>query len=722
MPSTHRHTTSTATAASSGNGHSFRNNLPRGKACMTCRRRKIKCDGRKPACGQCRRTPGTADDCEYPIEGRSRTQQLEETIKRLHERIGELEAAAEGGMVLHEPYSDQDEPVITLRMDSPLSYHEDSWMGAGTRKGKSRSHSPTSRVASPHSATSSSSTKVDDPLPEVTIPLVDTFLTTFSRVGFGFFLSPSTFRRCALYPSQHPHRPSPALFYAVLTWASHLTNLASHSPSSLIPSSNPEVFLRRTLHHLPSDITTGLTSPRVLLHAIQAEVLLALYYLTLGHPVEGTYHSSAAVSLALSAGLHRLGSSPLASGSGAMPFDLTIDPDATAPQPTYDERVAGFWTVLALANYWSVVHSPGPAAGATALAGADVDTPWPREITDPPPPPATQSYLQTPQDWIPVSAEWSSSNDDFGEEVYGVGAYDDGSSGDSVGLGLGVGMGMGLHEPSSMVQYPLPPSASQYGNVTAGGFPIPATSPTPAGSVGSPISCFLNGSDIDIDNAVGAGGIGATAAGRGVGSSTGAGTVSPLALLAKASILLERAARGCDGDVQQFDSLIERFISTLPPLDGASWPIYITHILARGAMLRLHRAHTASSPYAAFPMSHAHLQQDPSLALSRRKALDTSRIAIVIAQHLRPLGLLPEPSVNVAAVFPVVSALGSMAIETLLEEYALSMRYGGGEEHQSLLTDARVLLGVMRVGARDSPLAEHCANRSQAQYDSLAGL
>lgn len=83
------------------------------------------------------RSPGTAEDCEYPLEGRSRTQQLEETIKKLQSRIGELEATANDGqssILLHEPYDGGDIPFMALEMPGFL----DSWSTPGSVDSTSR--------------------------------------------------------------------------------------------------------------------------------------------------------------------------------------------------------------------------------------------------------------------------------------------------------------------------------------------------------------------------------------------------------------------------------------------------------------------------------------------------------------------------------------------------------------------------------------------------------
>ncbi|KAL5512035.1 hypothetical protein ACEPAH_5254 [Sanghuangporus vaninii] len=77
------------------------NPLQRGSACLSCRKRKMKCDATKPVCRQCVKA-NRADECDYD-DGRqkSRTQILQEKIAKLEDRIRELESAEE------QPFSDE---------------------------------------------------------------------------------------------------------------------------------------------------------------------------------------------------------------------------------------------------------------------------------------------------------------------------------------------------------------------------------------------------------------------------------------------------------------------------------------------------------------------------------------------------------------------------------------------------------------------------------------
>ncbi|KAJ7149170.1 Zn(2)-Cys(6) binuclear cluster domain-containing protein [Mycena crocata] len=328
---------------------------------MNCRRRKIKCDGRKPMCNQCLRTPATTDDCEYPLEGRSRTQQLEETINKLQVRIGKLESTGRESIVIHGPNDTGNSSVLAME----LAHLVDS--GSSPSSG-SVSPPHFSRAITPNSASSSSSLVLEAPPPDVAERLVDSFLNKFSQVGF--FLDPAVFRHSALltFPFGHYDRPSSALMSAIYLWGAHMSDAPQH------PVYNEDAFLVCTLQNIHQDL--GGQHPHRVMHTIQVEILLSVYYLTLGRPVEGAYHSSAAVSLAIGAGLHLIKSfSQPQPGFGVLEAPL---PPAAGPLEE-GERINAFWTVVIVNNYWVAAYG---SPSALPYHATPIDTPWPVELGD----------------------------------------------------------------------------------------------------------------------------------------------------------------------------------------------------------------------------------------------------------------------------------------------------------------------------------------------------
>lgn len=63
------------------------------------------------------------------------------------------------------------------------------------------------------------------------------------------------------------------------------------------PGRAESVFLARAINHMFQDLCGE--HPRKVLHTIQAQILISLYMLTSARPVEGIYHSSVSVSLAI---------------------------------------------------------------------------------------------------------------------------------------------------------------------------------------------------------------------------------------------------------------------------------------------------------------------------------------------------------------------------------------------------------------------------------------
>ncbi|KAJ7720021.1 hypothetical protein B0H16DRAFT_1336247 [Mycena metata] len=296
------------------------NPLQRGKACFSCRRRKMRCDGILPVCGQCSRA-GRDEDCEYTNgQKRARVEMLQESISQVESRISELENPAtqnqETGLVLREPY----QPGPT-------------------------------------------STSPDEPPRDVIQKLVDAFLAYSSEVGF--FLNASRFRTSALrrHPLGHHARPAPALLASVYLWGLRLSNQPQMG-------SQEALFLARALGLTVKGLS-GIHPQRVM-HNLQAEVLLAYYFFACGRLLEGKYHSAAAVSLSLSSGLH-LTRSANGGTSGALPNVQDAVEEG--------ERIHACWIVMVLDTAWAVALEESPHLNYQQHAYA-FDAPWPLEMDD----------------------------------------------------------------------------------------------------------------------------------------------------------------------------------------------------------------------------------------------------------------------------------------------------------------------------------------------------
>ncbi|KAF7309050.1 hypothetical protein MKEN_01106600 [Mycena kentingensis (nom. inval.)] len=297
-------------------------NIQRGGACSNCRRRKVRCDGGRPICGQCTtRPPRSGDACRFEQDaapGHQTPIQMQGTIESLSSRIKEIERV---------------------------------------RTGESPSPPPTAHIGEPPKATAHR--------------LINAFIERFSGSGY-FFLDRTRFLEAATLPLPFGHlsRPSPALLSAVYLWGSILTTSSPRAGLNV----NHESFHIAVLQHLPGDLrgfATGI-QPKLVMETIQAEILISLYYLHAALPIPGRFHAATVASLALSAGLNRVsGLRPVANLPYPVEEEEFLPPPADAVEA--DERVDAFWTVVFLNNVWVAVTG----SGSPMPDVSKVDIPWP---------------------------------------------------------------------------------------------------------------------------------------------------------------------------------------------------------------------------------------------------------------------------------------------------------------------------------------------------------
>ncbi|KAH8107326.1 hypothetical protein DFH11DRAFT_1863409 [Phellopilus nigrolimitatus] len=336
--------------------------LQRGKACLGCRRRKMRCDGARPSCTQCIRG-NRAGDCEYTDrQGPTHTQVLEENVALLQARIRELEAPdfSNRPILLHDPYK-------TYRQAG-----SSTTLGASSRSMPSRPGQM-------------SWWEFEEPPTQISDMLVAAFLPHASSLGF--VLSATRFRAGLSLPALHPGRPHPALLHVVYLWSLRLTN----SPDLM---QHENLYLQRAILALQDALSSGggnLDGPAIAqrrIHAMQAEILLAQYFFSLGRLLEGRYHANAAVTLSVSCGLHRISRSPgpalsrISFGSSANLgiglFELAAPRDALE----LGERVRVFWMIYITDRCWSVALGAPCVLADDGVLGTQINTPWPREVDE----------------------------------------------------------------------------------------------------------------------------------------------------------------------------------------------------------------------------------------------------------------------------------------------------------------------------------------------------
>ncbi|KAK7036191.1 Zn(2)-C6 fungal-type domain-containing protein [Favolaschia claudopus] len=306
-------------------------------------------------CSQCSRYPTAFSDCAYDEQGPSQSQLLEEQISILQTRIEELKR----------PQTRRRPSASTL----PITPQNTTGLGPLL----------THFYLQQTSGSSVGATAVNSMPTELPFIVLQALVHNFlhSATSFGFFLDTQAFHDVITSPAGK--NLPPVLLNVLYLFGVHL----SEDPDITVYE---PAFLAHALRSTASSLTGS--HPRTILHSIQAEVLLAYYFIRNARFLEGKYHISAAVSIVLSAGLHRIrsphASNPSAFGQGGLG---TLPPPRDAREE--GERIAAFWAVLSINNCWA--HRDGTLSNISYHEGSTmltIDTPWPLENSD---------YVEQPQ-------------------------------------------------------------------------------------------------------------------------------------------------------------------------------------------------------------------------------------------------------------------------------------------------------------------------------------
>ncbi|KAL0954211.1 hypothetical protein HGRIS_005339 [Hohenbuehelia grisea] len=143
-----------------------------------------------------------------------------------------------------------------------------------------------------------------------------------------------------------------------------------------------EVFLQRALRYTSYEVAGMTLQPHLVLHTMQAEVLLSHYFLCNARFFEAKAHATLAVTIAMSSRFNRIRS----------PFQISppifgvLMNSPVVPSPPLDaaaegERVNGFWEVFVLHKTFAVaLDPPTSVCGVLEASGAWIDSPWPQEV------------------------------------------------------------------------------------------------------------------------------------------------------------------------------------------------------------------------------------------------------------------------------------------------------------------------------------------------------
>ncbi|KZP05271.1 hypothetical protein FIBSPDRAFT_1054185 [Athelia psychrophila] len=378
--------------------------IPRGSACLSCRKRKMRCDGERPSCTQCAKA-GRSEDCDYDDQHqKSRTQVLEERIVMLESKIRRLEAAASSssssssylagqhpelavpgmentpmwtmgdtGDQQHEYFGSEFSPDFTFDSgdlnDLQSTSTTPSGLGFDYLEPFPRRDPQVTHVSVP---TAVSNETYQSPVP--THQDLEAIWTTGVGHGLngdnhlileafashthqcGFELDMNRFR----HPGRMAPHPSPALTNAV--------NLVGYYFLSSPYFAEAEASM---LTETIGAIATGIQHSDRLVDVVSASCLLAFYYYVNGQAVEGYQHCFAAVSLAITLGLHQLCTDPRKADIDTFP----LKPHAQDAAELRD-RISTFWQVYNLDRAWSVANQLPIAL--PDVRSLEIRTPWPK--------------------------------------------------------------------------------------------------------------------------------------------------------------------------------------------------------------------------------------------------------------------------------------------------------------------------------------------------------
>ena len=158
---------------------------------------------------------------------------------------------------------------------------------------------------------------------------------------------------------------------AIYLWSCYLSR-----PGSL--SEHEPLYLSRAL----SALNDAVANPLKVVDTVQALCLLSVYFLTNGRLLEGSYHASAAASLAIQWGLHQIGSPEVSSSPMLGEWDATFRLEPAKDTIEQGERILTFWQVYVLDRCWSVaLQRPCVLPDATHPQTV-ITTPWPQAMEE----------------------------------------------------------------------------------------------------------------------------------------------------------------------------------------------------------------------------------------------------------------------------------------------------------------------------------------------------
>lgn len=359
------------TKATSDDGESHPSNtLQRGKACLRCRKRKMRCDGGPGACNQCKRSK-RGDACEYDDgKGKTRTQILRDTIDRLQQRVKDLEDPeyVHQHVQLHDPRRSSASLTLVDPSATPSISAANSPFSSGSSRDSWNGADYTSPSPTPMVLIGNGYAHPETSLPpyEIAMMMINTFEP--HRFQCGLEIHMDTLRASLALPLHQQRHP--ALLHAIYLWACSV--------------SGPDGYGHHEEHYLACTLAAlkvGLRTNDRIVDVVQAMCMLSTYFLSHGRLVEGSFHCSAAAALATQCGLHQPVVQDSFPWTAAVSYNqLRISPATSEIEQR--ERNLAFWQVFNLDRCWSVILGKPVVIPDGRQGWNSVNVPWPQSFAE----------------------------------------------------------------------------------------------------------------------------------------------------------------------------------------------------------------------------------------------------------------------------------------------------------------------------------------------------
>ncbi|KDQ06237.1 hypothetical protein BOTBODRAFT_262731 [Botryobasidium botryosum FD-172 SS1] len=346
--------------------------LKRGESCLTCRKRKLRCDAARPVCGACSRSRQPIE-CFYEAP-RARSDAPRSRISEL-ERVVETTGAGSSRRVdqagygtasppRNDPAQPDDPPhhISDMLADVYSSPFETASMTDGL---SSIGEIPPSTDIPPYGCTASN---INEDFPDCKWWEQQEFPPCFKhhllqifprRLECSFILRLPRFQSRLRLPYSHPNAHHPALFNALFLLA------CIFSPPRLFLADQEPTFLTLTRQHLKS----ALDHTDRLIDFMIASCLLSWYLLARGRLMESKQTILSAARFAVGCGLHKIstrvrGTEGEDGASGLL--------GATTDGIDLGERTYVFWMVFSTDRFISMVTQTP-----SAFSDGEIETVWP---------------------------------------------------------------------------------------------------------------------------------------------------------------------------------------------------------------------------------------------------------------------------------------------------------------------------------------------------------